>query len=133
MTTADVVATLASPLNSFKIINTGVTIGAFTQDRESAIRGVLGAQAHMIPVHVAIDSPEGPRKVNVEILDLPSLTPTAVQVVLYESLLESNQSSEALSYHVTGNIDISGFPGVPLDLWAPSGQPTPASMRPLFS
>ncbi|MGO9325975.1 MAG: SpoIVB peptidase S55 [Terracidiphilus sp.] len=128
MTTADVVATLASPLNSFKIINTGITIGAFTQDRESAIRGVLGAKAHMIPVHVAIDSPEAPRKVNVEILDLPSLTPTAVQVVLYESLLESNQNSEALSYHVTGNIDISGFPAVPLDLWAPSGQPTPAPM-----
>jgi hypothetical protein len=120
--------TLASPLNSFKIINTGVTIGAFTQDRESAIRGVFGAQAQMIPVHVAIDSPEGPSKVNVDVLDLPSLTPTAVQVVLYESLLESNQSSEALSYHVTGNIDISGFPLVPLDLWAPSGQPTPASM-----
>ena len=76
MTTADVVTTLASPLNSFKIINTGVTIGAFTQDRESAIRGVFGAQAHMIPVHVSVDSPEGPRKVNVDILDLPSLTPT---------------------------------------------------------
>ena len=128
MTTADVIATLASPLNSFKIINTGVTIGAFTQDRASAIRGVLGAQARMIPVHVAIDSPEGPRKVNVDILDLPSLTPTAVQVVLYEALLESNQSSEELSYHVTGNVDISEFPPVPLDLWAPSGQPTPAAM-----
>jgi hypothetical protein len=128
MTTTDVVTTLASPLNSFKIVNTGETIGAFTQDRASAIRGVFGTQAHMIPVHVAIDSPEGSRKVNVEILDLPSLTPTAVQVVLYESLLESNLGSEALSYHVTGNIDISGFPSVPLDLWAPSGQPAPASM-----
>ena len=128
MTTADVVATLASPLNSFKIINTGVAIGAFTQDRASAIRGVFGAQAHMIPVHVAIDSPEGPSKVNVEVLDLPSITSTAVQVVLYDALLESNLSSEALSYHVTGNIDISGFPSVPLDLWAPSGQPTPAPM-----
>ena len=30
MTTADVVTTLASPLDSFKIINTGVEIGAFT-------------------------------------------------------------------------------------------------------
>ncbi|OYV74152.1 MAG: hypothetical protein B7Z74_02770 [Deltaproteobacteria bacterium 21-66-5] len=28
MTTADVVATLASPLNAFKIINTGATVGA---------------------------------------------------------------------------------------------------------
>jgi hypothetical protein len=128
MTTADVVATLASPLNSFKIVNTEVTVGAFTQDRESAIRGVLGAQAHMIPVRIGIDSPDGPRKVSVDILDLPSITPTAAQVVLYQSLLESNQSSEALSYHVTGNIDIAGFPSVPLDLWAPSGQQTPASM-----
>jgi hypothetical protein len=128
MTTADVVATLASPLNSFKIVNTGVTIGAFTQDRESAIRGVLGVKAHMIPVHVDINSPDGPRKVYVDILDLPSVTPTAAQVVLYQSLLESNQSSEALSYHVTGTIDIAGFPSVPLDLWAPSGQQTPASM-----
>jgi hypothetical protein len=128
MTTADVVATLASPLNSFKIINTGAVIGAFTQDRESAIRGVFGAQAHMIPVHVAVDAPEGPYKVNVEILDMPALTPTAVQVVLYESLLQSNESSEALSYHVTGAIDIAGFPSVPLDLWATSGQLTPSSM-----
>ncbi len=55
MTTADVVTTLASPLDSFKIINTGANIGAFTQDRESAIRGVLGAKAHMIPMHVTVE------------------------------------------------------------------------------
>jgi SpoIVB peptidase S55 len=120
MTTADVVTTLASPLNAFKIINTGATIGAFTDDRESAIRGVFGEQAHMIPVHIAVDDPQGPRKVNVEILDLPSLTPLAVQVVLYQSLLESNESSASLSYHVTGNIDLAGFPSVPLDEWAPA-------------
>ena len=128
MTTADVVATLASPLNSFKIINTGVTVGAFTQDRESAIRGVFGAQAHMIPVHLALDFPDGPRKLNVDILDLPSITPLAVQVVLYDSLLQSNESTEDLSYHVTGSIDVAGFPPFPLDLWAPSGQQAPASM-----
>ncbi len=114
MTTAEVVTTLASPLNSFKIVNTGVTVGAFTDDRESAIRGILGARAHMIPVHISVDAPTGPRKinrnVNVEILDLPCLTPVAVQVVLYESLIETNESSASLSYHLTGNIDIAGFP-----------------------
>ncbi len=77
MTTAEVVTTLASPLNAFKIVNTGVTVGAFTEDRESALRGILGAQAHMIPVHIAILSMRPPRaqshrKVNVEILDLPA-------------------------------------------------------------
>ena len=121
MTTADVVATLASPLNSFKIINTGVTIGAFTEDRESAIRGVMGAQARMIPVHVAIDSPDGPRNVNVEVLDLPSLTPRPSR--LFSTIRSSNptKAAETLSYHVTGSVDIAGYPSVPLDLWAPSG------------
>lgn len=129
MTTAEVVTTLASPLNAFKIINTGVTVGAFTQDRESALRGILGAQARMIPVHIAVDAPEGPRKVNVEILDLPALTPLAVQAVLYESLLETNESSAFLSYHLTGNIDVADFPPVPLDLWASAGEAAPAPMQ----
>jgi hypothetical protein len=118
MTTAEVVTTLASPLEAFKIVNTGATVGAFTQDRESAIRGVFGAEAHMIPMHIAVDAPEGPRKVNVEILDLPSLSPLAMEVVLFEALLETNESSEALSYHLTGNFDLAGFPSVPLDEWA---------------
>ena len=128
MTSTDVIATLASPLNAFKIINTGVTIGAFTQDRESAIRGVLGAEAHMIPLHVTVDAPEGSRKVNVEVLDLPSLTPQAVEVVLFNSLLETNESSDALSYHVTGNISLTGFAPVPVDVWASAGESAPAPL-----
>jgi len=128
MTTAEVITTLASPLNSFKIINTGATVGAFTQDRESAISGSVGGTAHMIPMHITVDAPAGPRKVNVDILDLPSLTPLAMQVVLYQSLLQSNESSEALSYHVTGNIDVASFPPLPLDLWAPAGDGMPAPM-----
>jgi hypothetical protein len=134
MTTSDVVTTVASQSDAFKIINTGVTIGAFTQDRESALHGVFGAQAHMIPMHVSIDvptgdAPTGQRQVNVEILDLASITPVAMQVVLLDALNESNQSSEALSYHLTGSIDLAGYPSMPLDLWAPAGSGAPASMQ----
>ena len=125
MTTTDVITTVASPLDAFKVINTGVTIGAFTQDRESAIHGVFGAQARMIPMHISIDvptgdAPPGQRQVNVEILDLPSLTPIAMQVVLLNALTQTNESSDALSYHLTGSIDLSGYPSMPLDLWAPA-------------
>ena len=129
MTTAEVVTTIASPLNAFKIVNTGITVGAFTEDRESALRGILGAQARMIPVHITVDAPEGQRKVNVDILDLPSLTPVAVQAVLYESLIETNEGSASLSYHLTGNIDVANFPSVPLDLWASAGDATPAPLQ----
>jgi hypothetical protein len=107
MTTTDVVATLASPLNAFKIVNTGELIGAFTEDRDSAIRGVLGMKPHMIPVHIALHSPAGARTLNVEILDLPSLTAQAMLVALYESLLESNLSTAETSYHLTGSISLA--------------------------
>ena len=121
MTTAEVVETLASPLNAFKIINTGDAIGTFTEDRDSAIRGVLGVKPHMIPVHITVHG-EGPdRKLNIEVVDLPSLTPQAILVSLYDTLLQNNQSSLETSYHVTGNVNIEGYPPSPLDLWAPAG------------
>ena len=128
MTTTDVVATLASPLNAFKIINTGEPIGAFTEDRDSGIRGVLGASPHMIPVHITVVGPEKTRTLNIEVLDLPALTPQAIMVSLYTSLLQSNQSTADTSYHLTGSIDMDGYPASPLNLWASSGDSLPAQL-----
>ena len=121
MTTADVLATLASPLNAFKIINTGATVGAFNEDRDSALGGLMGAQARMIPVHITVHDPTGDRTVNVQILDLPSLTPQALEVVLYNSLLQNNDSTADTSYHLTGTIDLQGHRPAPLDLWTSAG------------
>ncbi|HEY1254528.1 MAG TPA: SpoIVB peptidase S55, partial [Terracidiphilus sp.] len=135
MTATEVVATLASPFNAFKIVNTGATIGAFTEDRDSALRGVFNAQARMIPLHINVhgeavasqlqtgNAPQSKeRKLNVEILDMPSLTPQAVMVVLYESMLQSNESSAQTSYHLTGSIELEGYPASPLNLWASGGE-----------
>ena len=137
MTTTEVVATLASPLNAFKIVNTGQLIGAFTEDRDSAIRGVLGATAQMIPLHITIHSaesrsPDSDRKVNVEILDMPSLTPQAMLVTLYEALLETNQSTAETSYHLTGNIDLEGHAPSPLNEWASASEAMPAPLNLAF-
>ena len=129
MTTAEVVATLASPLNAFKIVNTGDTIGAFTEDRDSAIRGVLGQKARMIPVHIAVRGAGGERKLNIEVLDLPSLTPQAVLVALYESLLQTNESTADTSYHLTGSIDLDGYEASPLNLWASAGANMAANLQ----
>jgi hypothetical protein len=128
MTTTEVIATVASPLNAFKIVNTGPTIGAFTEDRDAAIRGVLGAKARMIPVHIAVHESGSERKLNVEILDLPPLTTQALLVALYEALLETNESTSETSYHLTGSIDLDGYPPSPLDVWAPAGDQTSAAM-----
>jgi hypothetical protein len=128
MTTAEVVLSLASPLSAFKIVNTGATIGSFTEDRDSAIRGVFGARARMIPVHIVVDGQSGERKLNVEVLDLPTLTPQAVLVALYQALLQTNDSTADTSYHLTGAIELEGYPSSPLDLWASAGDSLPAPM-----
>ncbi len=129
MTTSEVVATLASPLNAFKIINTGATVGAFTEDRDSAIGGLLGAEAHMIPVHVTVHDAAGERHVNVEILDEPSLTPQAMEVVVYDALLQNNDEGSESSYHLTGSIDLEGYKPAPLNLWTSGGGAIPATME----
>lgn len=128
MTKAEVVTTLASSLQSFKVINTGETIGAFTEDRESAIRGVFGSRAHMIPLRVTVKGTQKTRKLNVEILDQAPLTPQAVLVVLFQALLQNNESTAETSYHLTGKIDMDGYPPAPLDLWAPATDNMPAPM-----
>ncbi|MGB9406149.1 MAG: SpoIVB peptidase S55 [Terracidiphilus sp.] len=135
MTTDEVVATLASPLNAFKIVNTGATIGAFSEDRDAALLGVFGARARMIPVHIRVhgtgreaSSQNADRKINVEILDLPSLTPQAMMVVLFQSLLQTNDSTAETSYHLTGSIDLDGYPPSPLELWASASDSMPAPM-----
>jgi SpoIVB peptidase S55 len=134
MTTAEVVATLPSPLNAFKIINTGRMIGAFTEDRDAAIKGELGAKARMIPITISMDrtpglgSGVGPVERKIEIADLPSLTPSAVLVSVYQTLLEANQSAASTSYHVTGEIEVHGMAPTPVDAWGTPGVVAPQLM-----
>lgn len=42
MTKAEVLATLPSPLNAFKIVNATETVGTFVQDRHTGILGEFG-------------------------------------------------------------------------------------------
>jgi len=120
MTKAMVLATLASPLNAFKIINTTETVGAFTEDRASAIMGRFGVEARMIPVVVEVVPPPSLDKsvpaqtktFHFEVLDNRQLTPSAMLVSVYQSLQTNNTAAEELSYRMTGEIDVKGLPAV---------------------
>src|SRR5712671_3187972 len=56
MNKAEVLATLPSPLNAFKIVNTTESVGTFVQDRHTGIMGVFDRQPQMIPVTLTIHS-----------------------------------------------------------------------------
>ena len=115
MTKAEVVATLASPMNAFKIVNTTQTVGAFTEDRASAILGRFGAKARMIPVSVEVvpsviagrAAPE-PKTMHFEVLDNRQLTPSAVLVSIYQSLQGTNAAAAEMSFLVNGELDVEG-------------------------
>ncbi len=59
MTKAEVLATLPSPLNAFKIVNATEPVGAFVQDRHTGILGEFGKEPEMIPVTLNIHSGAG--------------------------------------------------------------------------
>jgi hypothetical protein len=119
MTKAEVLTSLASPLNSFKIINTTETVGAFTEDRASAIMGRFGVLARMIPVEVEVvppvvgDRPKSAAKtLHFEVLDNRQLTPSTMLVSVYQSLQTNNTATEEMSYRLTGEISVKGLPPV---------------------
>ncbi len=115
MTKANVLASLASPLNSFKIINTTETVGAFTEDRASAIMGRFGVTARMIPVEVQVVPPTSgkgaglAKTLHFEVLDNRQLTPLAMLTSVYQSLQTNNTAAEEMSYRLTGELDVKGL------------------------
>jgi hypothetical protein len=114
MTKANVVATLASPLNAFKIINTTEPIGAFVQDRHTGILGRFNKQPEMIPVTLNIHGASGPKEFHYEVLNNPRLTPLMMMATVFNALQGMNQYGEETTYRMNGHIHVTGFPDVRL-------------------
>lgn len=112
MTKANVVATLASPLNAFKIINTTEPVGAFVQDRHTGILGRFGREPQMIPVTLSIHGPSGPREYHYEVLNNAKLTPLMMMATVYNALMGMNQYGEETTYRMNGRIHVNGFSDV---------------------
>ena len=131
MTKATVVATLASPLNSFKIVNETETVGSFTEDRSSAILGRFGRTARMIPVSVEVSGAgaAADHTFHYEVLDNKDLTPNALLVSVYESLHGTNRAGDETSYRLTGELDVQGQPAVKMESLIAPSETQPAAIN----
>ena len=133
MTKATVLATLPSPLNAFKIVNTTETVGAFVQDRQNGIMGVPGRESKMIPVTVALHTQgeHGPatKEFHYEVLNNARLSPLAMMATVFNALHGTNEYGEDITYRMSGVLSVRGYPEVTLrNMFAPqdSGQPAAA-------
>ena len=127
MDKAEVLATLPSPANAFKIVNTTEQVGAFVQDRHNGILGVFNKQPQMIPVTLSIHGVTRPKTFHYQVLDNSKLTPLAMMATVFSALQGVNEYGEDTTYRLDGRIQVNGYPDVDLrDMFAPGdgGQPT---------
>ncbi len=129
MTKAQVIATLPSPLDSFKIVNATVPVGAFVQDRHTGILGEFGKTPSMIPVTLDIRGGPVEKRFHYEVLNNPRLSPIAMMATVFNALHEVNEYGEETSYRMNGSISVDGYPDVSLqNMFAPEDNGQPAAI-----
>src|SRR5215467_10449886 len=129
MTKAQVLATLPSPLNAFKIVNATETVGSFVQDRHTGIMGEFGKKPDMIPVTLTIHGGTAPKVFHYEVLNNARLSPIAISTTVYNALHGINEYGDLTTYTMTGAINVNGFPTVKLeDMFTSGDGMQPAAM-----
>jgi len=112
MTKAQVLATLPSPLNAFKIVNATETIGAFVQDRHNGILGEFGKKPEMIPVSLTIHGESADKQFHYEVLNNARLSPVAMMATVFNALHGMNEYGDETTYRMEGHISVDGYPDV---------------------
>jgi hypothetical protein len=134
MNKAQVLATLPSPLNAFKIVNTTEEAGVFVQDRHTGILGVFDKQPDMIPVTLNIHGGAGEKQFHYEVLNNPRLSPVAIMATVFNALHGVNEYGEEITYRLSGSVNVKGFPEVLLkNMFTPTEAGQPAAMSAALS
>ncbi len=131
MNKSQVLATLASPANAFKIATTTEPVGSFVQDRHTGILGRFGKEPRMIPVTLNFHGLAQPKSFHFEVLNNAKLTPVAMMTAIYNAVQGMNDYGEDTTYRVNGTIAVAGFPKLSLNnMYAPldGGNPTAAQI-----
>ena len=134
MSKAQVLATLPSPLNAFKIVNTTEPAGVFVQDRHTGIMGVFNKEPEMIPVTLTINGGAGVKEFHYEVLNNARLSPVAIMATVFNALHGVNEYGEEITYRLNGSIGVKGFPEVQLkNMFSPAENGQPAAMAAALS
>lgn len=129
MTKADVLATLPSPANAFKIVNATEPIGSFVQDRHTGIMGLFGKDPQMIPVTLKVHGGPSDKTFHYEVLNNARLSPVAMMATVFNALRGMNEYGEEITYRMNGEIKVNGYPKVTLqNMYAPIDGSSPAAM-----
>ena len=93
MCAAEIVTILPSNMQSVKVANTGRVIGTITQDRLSAVSGMLGEGPAMTEVEVVVNTRgHAPKTLHFSVARQEQLTPVLVATGVSQAILGSNDA-----------------------------------------
>ncbi len=105
MCAAEILTILPSQMQSLKMANTGRVIGTITQDRLSAVSGILGAGPEMTKVEVTVRPTRGaPRTLKFSVARQQQLTPTMVAAGVSQAILGSNDGGFANGFRLKSDV-----------------------------
>lgn len=135
MAKGDVLMTLASAFQPNKFGNATEIVGALHQDRHSAIMGVLGATAEMVPVTLKVRSFDESNTVRSQkdfhfsVFVQQKWTPYLMMLTLFNSVSGLNEFADEATYRMSGKVALDGQQDLSLStMLAPSGMPVPTPM-----
>jgi len=116
---AEVMTLLASQNSSFKISSAKEWMGSITQDRTTAIHGVLGRKASLMPVDIRVASRGGVARTwnyHMEMVNDRLLTPLLLQMAVYSAIDATERTAGLASVAVRARLHTGpGQPGIAFD------------------
>jgi len=135
MSRAEVLFTNPSSFQPGKFANATEIVGAFKQDRHSALLGVLGSTAAMVPVSLQVrsfnedNSVRKQKAFRFQVFVHQKWTPYLMMVTLFNSIAGLNDFREESTYRLSGKVELAGQPNLVLaTMQATSEMPVPAPM-----
>jgi hypothetical protein len=108
MCSAEVVAILPSTMESFKIANIGPVIGCISQDRLSAVSGLLGAGPEMTDVQVISSRGGAPqRTIRFQVVRDRHIAPMIMLTGIVEAVFGSNDSEQGEGFRIVSTVTFS--------------------------
>ena len=126
LTPAEIVWTVPSALDSFKIARNGPPVGTMTEDRLTAIAGRVGPVPGGIPIHVRVVRPDAPLlERSFHALRSPLLTGVLANFALRSAVADAAAAEQDEALHLSGAVRLEGAAPVPLDIGGPGGRTGP--------
>lgn len=111
MATAEVVTIIANQANSFKVSNAGQIIGAFDQDRQAGVHGLIGGEAPMFPVSVRVRG-LSERDYHVRMTEMPELLPSLLAITALGAVNSATYSNGNQGIDLEARFELTDFPAL---------------------